>query len=134
MSLSQLGLQWTYVVILKGLNLVYFGMFIKWNFYFMIINTILLCSTYQLMFWWELIDKLECSWCFYILTYDFDIIVWNYLRGFTPHVMINLLYKFLYWDLWNGDSNCEYAINWTCDEWWNTCELWIVQSHNCKTL
>ena len=36
-------------------------------FSIMIINTILLCSTYQLMFLWELIDKLECSWCFYIL-------------------------------------------------------------------
>ena len=29
----------------------------------MIMNTILLCSMYQLMSWWELIDKLECSWC-----------------------------------------------------------------------
>ena len=38
--------------------------------------------------------------------------------------------------LWNDDSNCEYAINWIYDGWWNTCvlscELWTVQSHNCR--
>jgi len=50
------------------------------------------------MFLWELSDKFECSWCFYVLTYDFDIIVWNYLKGFTPHVVINHLYELLYWD------------------------------------
>ena len=52
----------------------------------------------ELKLFWELIDKFECSSCFYVLTYDFDIIVWNYSRGFTPYVVINLLYGFLYWD------------------------------------
>jgi len=51
------------------------------------------------MSWCELIDKIECSWCIrFFYTYDFNIIVWNYLRGFTSHVVIKLLYKFLYWD------------------------------------
>ena len=112
------------------------GCLLNYIFSFTIINTILLCFTYQLMFWRELIDKLECSWCFYVLTYDFNIIMWNYLRGFNPHIMINLLYRLLYWDLWNGDSNCEYAINWACDEWWNTCVLrcvyWVVSYELCN--
>jgi len=34
---------------------------LNYNFSFMIINTILLCLTDQLMFWFELVDKLECS-------------------------------------------------------------------------
>ena len=26
------------------------------------------------------------------------MIVWNYLRGFTPHGVRNILYKLLYWE------------------------------------
>ena len=35
---------------------------------------------------------------------DFGIIMWNYLRGFTPHVVINFLYKLLYWDYEMGSN------------------------------
>ena len=36
--------------------------------------------------------------------------------------------------LWNGDSNCEYVINWTYDEWWNKCVLRCVYSVVCYEL
>jgi len=29
---------------------------------------------------------------------DFNMIVWNCLRGFTLHIVRNILYKLLYWD------------------------------------
>ena len=64
---------WACVWILRGLNLGFIlGYLLNYNFSFTIINAILLCFTYQLMLWGESIDKLECSWCFCILTYDFD--------------------------------------------------------------
>ena len=54
-----------------------------------IINTILFCLTDQLMFWCELVDKHECSWCFRMFDLwfwfiDFNMIVWNCLRVLLP--------------------------------------------------
>jgi len=57
----------------------------------------------QLMFGCELVDELEVIWFFRVFDIwfwfiDFNMIVWNFLRGFTPHVVRNILYKLLYWD------------------------------------
>ena len=62
-----------------------------------------MCLTDQLMFWCELVDKLECYWCLRISDLwfwfiNFNMIVGNCLRDFTPHVVRNILYKLLYWN------------------------------------
>ena len=64
------------------------------------------------------------------------------VRGFTPHVVRNILYKLLYWDyeiviqivsMWqikpmmNGQINVYWCVLLSC-------KLWTVQSYNCKTL
>ena len=125
MSLSHLGLEWTCVGILRGLS---WGLF--WDVYWIIIFSLMIIDTI-LMFWFELVDKIECYWCFHF----FIPIIWinwfwyNYVKLFEglyspscdkPFVQIVIL------RLRNGNSNCEYVINWTCDEWWNTCVLRCV--------
>ena len=63
---------------------------------------------------------------------DFNIIVWNCLRGFTSHVVRRILYKFLYWyyemviqivSKWQ----IEPVMNGEIHVYWDVCiKLWVM--------
>jgi len=97
----------------------------------MIINTILLCLTDQLMSWYELVDKIGCSWCFRIFYLwfwfiDFNMIVWNCLRGFTPHAVRNIFVYVTPWNIYNCKLmfNCIYLVIWLYG-WLEWFEVWL---------
>ena len=82
--------------------IIYFWFSVYFNSSCMIIITRLLCLKGQLMVWCELVDKIDCSWhflfCFWTYdfdSFDFDMIMWNCLRGFTPHVVRRIFVQFV---------------------------------------
>ena len=138
MSLLQLRLKWTCVGIRRRSNWDLF-----WDVYWIIIflcDYMLLCLTDQLMSWCELINKLECSWCFRVFDLwfwfiDFNMIVWNCLRGFTmlwETFCINYYIEIMKWwfKLWVSDKlNLWWMVRYMCIEmlYVLSCELWTVQ-------
>ena len=97
--------------------------FLYFNSSFTITILGLLCLVDQLMPWCELVDKIECSWCFHI----FDLWFWflwfwyDYVKLFEGFNHMNITYWYYYYVTYIWCMRCDNIL--TCKFY-----LWTIQT------